>query len=225
MVSRAAGRGGADLIDVACSPELVRLAIKNSNLPVCVSAVEPELFLQSVEAGASMVEIGNFDSFYSKGRFFSAEEVLELTIQTRKLLPEIALSVTVPHFLPLDKQTDLALSLVDEGVDLIQTEGGTSSRPLSPGILGMIEKASPTLAAVSCISEGLRKAGRHVPILCASGLSAVTVPMAFAAGAKGVGVGAVVNRLDDELAMFAVVKRLREAIAHYKDLPINSLFR
>jgi hypothetical protein len=52
-----------------------------------------------------------------------------------------------------------------------------------------------------------------LPVLCASGLSAVTVPMAIAAGASGVGVGSAVNRLDDELAMVAVVRGLREALA------------
>ena len=49
-------------------------------------------------------------------------------------------------------------------------------------------------------------------MLCASGLSAVTVPMAIAAGAAGVGVGSAVNRLNDELAMVAVVRGLREAL-------------
>jgi hypothetical protein len=44
-------------------------------------------------------------------------------------------------------------------------------------------------------------------------LSAVTLPMAVAAGAAGVGVGSVVNRLNDELAMVAVVRGLREALS------------
>ena len=51
------------------------------------------------------------------------------------------------------------------------------------------------------------------PVLCASGLSAVTVPMAIAAGAAGVGVGSAVNRLNDELAMVAVVRGLRDALS------------
>jgi thiamine monophosphate synthase len=51
-----------------------------------------------------------------------------------------------------------------------------------------------------------------VPVLCASGLSAVTVPLALAAGAAGVGVGSAVNRLDDPLSMVAVVRALREAM-------------
>jgi hypothetical protein len=37
--------------------------------------------------------------------------------------------------------------------------------------------------------------------------------MAIASGAAGVGVGSAVNRLNDELAMTAVVRGLREALA------------
>ena len=51
-----------------------------------------------------------------------------------------------------------------------------------------------------------------LPVLCASGLSSVTVPLAIAAGASGVGVGSAVNRLHDELAMVAVVRGLRQAL-------------
>ncbi len=207
-ISRAAGAGGADLLDVACDPKLVRLAAAASGLPVCVSAVDPELFPAAVAAGAAMVEIGNFDSFYPEGRIFGAEEVLALTRRTRELLPEVVLSVTVPHGLPLDQQQQLASDLAAAGADLIQTEGGTSARPFSPGALGLIEKAAPTLAAAHAISRAVQ-----IPVLCASGLSAVTLPLAIAAGAHGVGVGSAVNRLDDELAMVAVVRGLREALA------------
>ena len=206
-ISRAAGLGGADLIDLACDPELVRRAAAVSGLPICVSAVDPELFPAAVAAGAALVEIGNYDAFYPLGRLFDAAEVLDLTRRTRALLPEVVLSVTVPHVLPLDQQEQLAIDLVDAGADLIQTEGGTSARPFSAGSLGLIEKAAPTLAAAHAISRAV-----SVPVLCASGLSAVTLPLAIAAGASGVGVGSAVNRLGDELAMVAVVRSLREAL-------------
>ena len=207
-VARAAGHGGADLIDVACDAELVKLAIEAaSGVPVCVSSVEPEQFPAAVSAGAVMVEIGNYDAFYPQGRIFGADEVLELTRRTRALLPDVVLSVTVPHVLPMDQQEQLAVDLVAAGADLIQTEGGTSAKPFSAGSLGLIEKAAPTLAAAHSISRAV-----NVPVLCASGLSAVTLPMAIAAGATGVGVGSAVNRLEDELAMIAVVRGLREAL-------------
>ena len=206
-ISRAAGLGGADLIDVACDAELVQLAASVSGLPICVSAVDPELFPAAVAAGAAMVEIGNYDAFYPLGRIFDAAEVLSITRRTRELLPEVVLSVTVPHMLPLDQQEQLAADLVAAGADIIQTEGGTSAKPFSAGSLGLIEKAAPTLAAAHSISRAVA-----VPVLCASGLSSVTVPMAIAAGAAGVGVGSAVNKLNDELAMVAVVRGLREAL-------------
>jgi hypothetical protein len=199
--------GGADVIDVACDPALVQLAAEVSGLPICVSAVDPELFPAAVAAGAAMVEIGNYDAFYPLGRIFDAEEVLAITRRTRELLPEVVLSVTVPHVLPLDQQEQLAADLVAAGADIIQTEGGTSAKPFSAGSLGLIEKAAPTLAAAHSISRAV-----SVPVLCASGLSSVTVPMAIAAGAAGVGVGSAVNKLNDQLAMVAVVRGLREAL-------------
>lgn len=211
-IGRAARAGGADLLDVACDPDLVRLAAAASQLPICVSAVDPELFPAAITAGATMAEIGNFDAFYPLGRIFGAEEVVALTRRSRELLPGVVLSVTVPHVLPLDQQEQLAIDLTEAGADLIQTEGGTSARPFSAGTLGLIEKAAPTLAAAHAISGALQAAGHAVPVLCASGLSAVTVPMAIAAGASGVGVGSAVNKLQDELAMVAVVRGLRQAL-------------
>jgi hypothetical protein len=93
-----------------------------------------------------MVEIGNYDGFYSEGRVFSAEEVLRLTQETRRLIGDrVPLSVTVPHTLALAEQvttkpspllsarnsiTDflfqvaLAMELEAAGADIIQTEGG-----------------------------------------------------------------------------------------------------
>ena len=206
-ISRAAGQGGADLVDVACDPALVKLAARASGLPICVSAVDPELFPAAVAAGAAMVEIGNYDAFYPLGRIFDAAEVLSITRRTRELLPEVVLSVTVPHVLPIDQQEQLAADLVAAGADIIQTEGGTSAKPFSAGSLGLIEKAAPTLAAAHSISRAV-----SVPVLCASGLSSVTVPMAIASGAAGVGVGSAVNKLNDQLAMVAVVRGLREAL-------------
>lgn len=206
-VVRAAEAGGATFVDIAAEPTLVSHVRQLINLPICVSAVEPELFPEAVEAGADLIEIGNFDSFYARGRRFEAPEVLALTQQTRALLPGITLSVTVPHILPLDEQVQLAEALVAAGADIIQTEGGTSSHPLHSGTLGLMEKAAPTLAAAHSISRAV-----PVPVLCASGLSDVTVPLAIAAGAAGVGVGSAVNQLNDEVAMVAAVRSLAEAL-------------
>jgi hypothetical protein len=207
-VVRAADRGGATFLDIAADPELVKLAKSLTNLPICVSAVEAAKFVPAVAAGADLIEIGNFDAFYAQGIRFEAAEVLQLTRETRALLPEITLSVTVPHILELDQQVELAEELVKAGADIIQTEGGTSSQPVHSGTLGLIEKAAPTLAAAAEISRAV-----SVPVLCASGISNVTAPMAIAAGSAGVGVGSAVNRLESEIEMIAVVRSLVEALA------------
>jgi len=207
----AADRGGATFVDIAAEPKLVKLAKSLTNLPICVSAVEPEKFVAAQAAGADLIEIGNFDSFYAQGRRFEAAEVLELTQATRSLLPNITLSVTVPHILELDQQVQLAEELVKAGADIIQTEGGTSSQPAHSGTLGLIEKAAPTLAAAYEISRAV-----SVPVLCASGISNVTAPLAIAAGAAGVGVGSAINQLNSEVAMIAAVRSLVDALATRK---------
>lgn len=207
MVVRAAEQGGATFVDIAADAALVRLAKSLTHLPVCVSAVAVEDFLAPVAAGADLIEIGNFDAFYAQGRRFEAPEVLALTRQTRQKLPNMPLSVTVPHILALDEQVQLAEELVAAGADIIQTEGGTASDPQHAGTLGLIEKAAPTLAAAREISRAVK-----VPVLCASGLSDVTAPLAIAAGAAGIGVGSAVNKLDNEIAMIAAVRQLVEAL-------------
>lgn len=206
-VVTAAEKGGATHVDIACDPELVKLATSLTSLPVCVSSVVPEDFVAAVEAGAHMIELGNYDSFYESGRVFAASEILELTKRTRELLPAITLSVTIPHTLPLDEQVNLAEKLEKLGADIIQTEGGTSSAPTSPGIQGLIEKASPTLAAAYAISRAV-----NIPVMCASGISAVTAPMACGAGAAGVGVGSAVNKLNDQIGMVAAVRSIAESL-------------
>ncbi|CAI0451932.1 unnamed protein product [Linum tenue] len=197
-VVTAADKGGATHVDIACDPELVKLAIALTSLPVCVSSVDPAAFPAAIEAGATMVEIGNYDSFY--------EAILNLTTETRRILPYVPLSVTVPHTLSLPDQIKLAELLEQEGVDIIQTEGGKCSNPSKSGVLGLIEKATPTLAAAYSISRAVK-----IPVMCSSGLSAVTAPMAITAGASG-GVGSAINKLNDVVAMIAEVRSIAASL-------------
>lgn len=206
-VAKAAQHGGATFVDIAADADIVRLVREHTELPICVSAIDPEAFREPLAAGAELIEIGNFDAFYSQGLTFTSSQVLDLTRRTRALFPHVALSATVPHVLSLAEQVQLAEQLVAAGADIIQTEGGTSTRPNHAGIVGLIEKATPTLAAAHAISRAV-----SVPVICASGLSDVTAPMAIAAGASGVGIGSAVNKLNDELAMVAAVRSIRESL-------------
>ena len=212
LIANAASIGGADMIDLACEASLIEEVKNITSLPICVSAVEPKLFIDSVKAGAVLLEIGNFDSFYEKGITFSSEQIISLTKETKDLLPDIPLSVTVPHTITFDKQVELSIKLVKEGADFIQTEGGKSSTPLSAGIQGHFEKAVPTLTATFSISQEFSKNNINTPIMCASGLSEITCPLAIASGASAVGVGSVVNKLNDPIVMIAAVRALKESL-------------
>ncbi|XP_034210992.1 uncharacterized protein ycf23-like isoform X2 [Prunus dulcis] len=161
----------------------------------------------SVITAAEQVEIGNYDSFYEKGVIFTPEQILNLTKETKRILPSVTLSVTVPHTLSLPDQVKLAEMLEQEGVDIIQTEGGKCSSPSKSGVLGLVEKATPTLAAAYSISRAVK-----IPVMCSSGLSAVTAPMAIAAGAAGVGVGSAVNKLNDVIVMIAEVRSISNSL-------------
>jgi antitoxin component of RelBE/YafQ-DinJ toxin-antitoxin module len=211
-VAEAAQLGGASHIDIACDPELVRAAKAACSLPICVSSVFPKDFPAAVEAGADMVEIGNFDCFYDEGMDFSAADVIAMTVETRALLPTIPLSVTVPHTLPLNEQIQLAKELEKSGADIIQTEGKMGVNPDSMGAQELIEKAAPTLAS----SYGLSRAVQ-IPVMCASGLTDVTAPLALAAGARGVGIGSMVNRLTHRDQMIMAVTAVSSAMGRGED--------
>ena len=76
----------------------------------------------------------------------------------------------------------------------------------------MLEKSVPTLAATYAIFNEFEKQSINTPIMSASGLSEVTCPLALSCGASAVGVGSVVNKLDDLISMIAVVRGLKESL-------------
>lgn len=206
-IAWAATEGGATHIDIACDPELVKLAKSISSIPVCVSAVDPNLFVHAVRAGADMIEIGNFDGFYDQGINFTADDVIKMTKDTRALLPDTPLSVTIPHTLSLSEQITLARCLEDCGADIIQTEGKMSANLAGLGVQEMIELAAPTIASAYALSRAVT-----IPVMCASGLSDVTAPLAIAAGARGVGVGSMINKLPNRQQMLLAVAAISHSI-------------
>lgn len=209
QVASAAEHGGATHLDIACEEGLIKMTKEIcQTTPLCVSAIKPTDFLKAIRAGADMIEIGNFDGFYEAGLRFSAEDILQLTRETRSLVGiRVPLSVTVPHTLPLPEQIVLAKELERLSVDVIQTEGKMRVDPSAMGVEQLIEKAAPSLAAAFALSRAVK-----IPVMCASGLSDVTVPMALAAGAKGVGIGSAINRLKDEQQMLVAVSAIADAM-------------
>ncbi|MBA0811624.1 hypothetical protein Gohar_003502 [Gossypium harknessii] len=93
--------------------------------------------------------------------------------------------------------------------DLVQAFEKAIGRPLFDlAFFGRnVVQATPTLAAAYSISSAVK-----IPVMCSSGLSAVTAPMAITAGAAGVGVGSAVNKLNDVIAMVAEVRSIAESL-------------
>lgn len=207
-VAFAASVGGASHVDIACRADLVRAAKSVSSIPVCVSSISPREFVDAVNAGADMVEVGNFDGFYDCGMKFSANDVLSLAKETRGLLPDFPISVTIPHTLSIKEQIELAKELEILGVDIIQTEGKVSALEERMGsVVNAMEKARPALASSFALSRAVK-----VPIMAASGLTDITAPLALASGARGVGIGSMVTQFKDQDKMIDAVHRIAQAM-------------
>lgn len=154
-----------------------------------------------------MIEIGNFDGLYEQNILFSADDIVSLTKETRRLLPETPLSVTIPHSLPLDEQIALAMRLEACGADVLQTEGKLSANAASMGVQQLLEVAAPTLASAYALSRAV-----SIPVMCASGLTDVTAPLALAMGARGVGIGSMVNKLSSLNQMVLATSSITAAL-------------
>ncbi len=207
-VIKAAEAGGADAVDIAADENMIKLAKETFYIPVFVSSIEPEKLLTAKNCGADVLEIGNFDALYKKGLRITPDEVLKITQKTIALAGrKIPLSVTVPGHIDIAEQVRLALALEELGVDFIQTEGAATTEAHSAGARGLMEKALVSIANTVELAKNV-----DIPIITASGITATTAPMAIAAGAKAVGVGSCVNRLESELEMLAAVKSIVESV-------------
>lgn len=207
-IAKAANIANADFIDIAAAPKLVEQVKKEvPNLPICVSAIKPELFVSCVKAGAELIEIGNFDSLYNQGYKINFSDILSLVKQTRTLLPNIPLSVTIPYLLPLNLQLELAYRLEDLKVDLIQTEGKIIKNSSFSDI--NIETILPTLASTYLIANNLT-----IPVICASGLTKSTIELPFKLKASGVGIGNAISKLNSTQEMTDYLNDISVKIHH-----------
>lgn len=206
-VVSAANQAGASAIDISASEEILTMARQLTDLPLFVSSVSPEELAQAVRMGADAIELGNFDAIYRSGVRINASTVLELAKETISLInkDETFFCVTVPGHIAVSEQIDLARSLEEIGVDLIQTEGSAITNAKSEGARGLMETAQVSIANTIEIARNV-----EIPVMTASGITPTTIGLAFAAGASAVGVGSCINKLDSSIAMVAVATSLVE---------------
>ena len=204
---------GASAVDICADPEIVSAIREITSLPVFVSSIVPEELAHAVALGADAIELGNFDALYKKGCSFSATQVLNLAKRTIELISDsnVFFCVTIPGELEISEQINLARELETMGVDLIQTEGHFSAEP-SNGARGLVERAELTLANTIELSRNL-----SIPVMTSSGISSVTAPMAFAAGASAIGVGSCINKCENLLAMMAAARAVVESVSRVSE--------
>ncbi len=207
-VVMAADKAGASAVDVSANEEIIKMAKETTSLPVFVSSIVPEDLAMAVRAGADAIEIGNFDALYKKGLRMSASEILDIVKETLSLVKKsnVFVCVTVPGHIDVSSQIALAKELEELNIDLIQTEGAAIADAHSEGARGLLETAQVSIANTIELARNV-----EIPVMTASGLTATTVKMAFAAGASAVGVGSCVNKLNSQIEMMAAATAIVEA--------------
>lgn len=203
----AANQGGASAVDISASQEVFEVARQLTELPLFVSSINPEELAQAVAMGADAIELGNFDALYKKGLRMGADEVLDLARKTMSLVKSsgVFVCVTVPGHISVSEQIDLARSLEEMGVDLIQTEGAATVNATSEGARGLLETAQVSIANTIELSRNV-----EIPVMTASGITPTTAALAFASGASAIGVGSCINKMDSVISMVAAVRSLVE---------------
>nr|YP_009346915.1 hypothetical protein [Gracilaria firma]APR74450.1 hypothetical protein [Gracilaria firma] len=190
-IVKAAELGQASYVDVAANPELVAKVKSITTFPLCVSSIDPLELQDCVMKGADIIEIGNFDIFYNRKIFFSFEQILNLTKETKDLIPDIPICVTIPHTLLLADQIRLAILLEQMGVSVIQTEGYLTKDTINLknfSLMKSIINASSAISSTYAISRFV-----NIPIIASSGINSLSASAAFSYGASIVGIGSAVS--------------------------------
>nr|QVY58133.1 hypothetical protein [Eucheuma denticulatum] len=209
---KAAEIAGATYVDIAAHPDLVILVKSIVSIPICVSSIHPRDLYQCILVGADMVEIGNFDIFYFKNITFSYDQIINIAQETKSLLQNINICVTVPHYLLLEQQVKLARHLKQIGINCIQTEGwmAKSHNKNNSAIFRSITNSSSALSSSYAINNSI-----DIPIIAASGINSTSAPIAISYGASGVALGSVLNNFKSITAISSYIREVIDSMYYY----------
>nr|YP_009392434.1 hypothetical protein [Caloglossa monosticha]ARW60996.1 hypothetical protein [Caloglossa monosticha] len=180
----------ANYIDTAANTKIVATLKNLTNLPLCVSSIDPlELYNCSI-MGAEILEIGNFDIFY-KSRFnLSSFDILKLAIETRRLVQNKCICVTIPHALNFYQQIVLAKKLEKLGINFLQTEGLSYSHQKNllknyryDIISESVRKSALTLSSTYFLSSLV-----NIPVITSSKINYISSLTSILCGACGIGI-------------------------------------
>nr|YP_008965796.1 conserved hypothetical plastid protein [Porphyridium purpureum]BAO23772.1 conserved hypothetical plastid protein [Porphyridium purpureum] len=196
----------ATYVDICADPKIIRFVKSIYNIPICVSITNLNNIDSIINAGANLVELGNFDHLYEQGFYISDEEISNMVKTIRLYHPDIFLCVTIPHTLNIEQQINLAKKLENLNVDLIQTEGKSVPK-YSKNLVLNISNAFASLTSAYAISQVVK-----IPVIAASNISEITSSIAVSYGASGVGVGKCIMKYDEVDKMVTKINLLKEGL-------------
>lgn len=213
-IVKAAELANASYIDIIANTNVVKFLKFNSRLPICVSSINPLDLYNCAIAGADLVEIGNFDSFYKKNIYLTPLQIIKLAQETRYLVNNINICVTIPSYLYLHQQIYLAQELEMIGINILQTEGqckqqlaiNNSSRVKCDTIFNAINLSSSSLSSTYALSKAVK-----IPIIASSSMNSLSSIVATSYGASGVGIGSSINQYQSLYEMSSYIKEIRQS--------------
>ena len=209
-IARACQQAKASAIDIPFSKEIYDVVKKNSRLPILVTSYHPFELLEAVKMGVDGVIIGNYWDLYKRGKYFNAQEVYDVILETLGLISDynVFTCVTIPTTLELNEQLDLIKKLEYLGVDLIQVEGykQTTAYNIIPS----------SFDAIAIMSECMKYT--RIPMMASSDINVKTAFAAFEAGASAVAAENVIYDLSSEVVMKSTIMEIVASVAYRNSL-------
>lgn len=196
MVVNASTLAGAQAVDISADSDNIKWVKENhTKLIVFVSSLSPAVLAQAEDWGADVLELGNFDAAYARGKSVSKEEVISLTRELRSLASKNAvICITIPGNLEISEQVDLAIQVQAAGADLLQVENLKEESEY--------ENAKAIVDAV------------EIPVLLSGRINHTRVEKALATGVNALGIGHAVNSKQEIHLMVEEIKASMKAFSN-----------
>ncbi len=220
-IVQAADLSQATYVDIAANPRLVDNVKHLSNLPICISSINPLDIYNCLIAGADIIEIGNYDFFYKNSLYLTAEQILSLVLEVKLFAGNVDICVTIPYHISLSSQLELAKELEIVGVNLIQTEGVANLCEFkylnsNLDISNINNTFLPSLLSTYMISKVIK-----TPIITASGCKNLVSSVAFNYGASGIGLGSSLKKYQNITDMVKYINQSYNSLALSNSLEHN----
>ncbi|MFN8671956.1 MAG: DUF561 domain-containing protein [Candidatus Sericytochromatia bacterium] len=189
MVVNSATLGKANAIDISADSENIDWVKENhTGLIVFVSSLSIHMLAVAKDWGADVLELGNFDALYARGKSISSEEVINLTRELRAIAGNTPICISIPGNMSINDQVSLAVQVQAAGADMLQIEN------LS------YESDYDNAKEISKSVE--------IPVILSGKLDASKVEKAMSTGVNGIGIGNAVNKKETLPEMVEEVKAI-----------------